>query len=206
LRHGIYDPPSRSDHDPRDDARLVAALWERWVTSRRLAWGAGSPSWTSEEGHTREGTPAGSATLTARHIAELTGHRPHDEADNWRSTYRRGKDIDPLSARLLARLSAADLPAPAAIRAIAEQLQDGGMIPVSLVLTDEDLYTACQYLGAEQNREVRERIADGRGITKLLREPLAWALWQVTHPERLANQWTPDEKRRIRSRLEAIVS
>lgn len=206
LRHGTDESPGREHHDPCDDARLAAALWERWVTSRRLSWGAGAPSWTCEEGNIRAGSPGGSAELGAGHIAELTGRRPQAEAIGWRAAYRWGMDIDPASAPLLARLSAADLPAPAAIREMAERLRDARMIPARLTLTDEDLYTACQYLGAKQNLEVRGRIAQGRAITKPLREPLAWALWQSTHPEWLASPWTAAEKRQIRSRLEAIAS
>ncbi len=206
LRHGSDPSPHRGDHDPCADARLVAALWERWVTTRRLSWGPGAPSWTCEEGHTRDGSPGRSAALTAEHIAELTGRRPHAEAAGWRSAYRWGKDIDPASAALLANLSAADLPAPTVIRKMARRLQDTGMIPAGQELTDEDLYTACQYLGAKQNLEVRERLARGRDITKPLREPLAWALWQSTHPDWLANPWTTDQKRRIRAQLETVVS
>jgi hypothetical protein len=205
LRTGTDPSPKRGDHDPRDDARLVAELWERWIATRQLSWGAGEPSWTAFEGDTREGSPGGTATLGSEQIGELTRYRPHAEAAQWRSTYRRGVPINPASADLLANLSAADLPAPAAIRALAEHLQNAGMIPAGLALTDEDLYTACQYLGAKQNLCVRERIAIGGSITKPLREPLAWALWQVTHPEWAARPWTTADKRRIRSRLEAIV-
>jgi hypothetical protein len=49
-------------------------------------------------------------------------------------------------------------------------------------LTDEDLWTACQYLGTRQNLDLRERIKAGRGLTKVLREPLERAIRHPDHP------------------------
>ncbi|GAA2692048.1 hypothetical protein [Streptomyces lunalinharesii] len=84
---------------------------------------------------------------------------------------------------LLANLSAARIPAPTQVRAIADTLQTAGEIPTGCALQAEDLYMACQYLGTQQNIDVRHRSVTGRKLTKPLREPVAWALWQFAHPE-----------------------
>jgi hypothetical protein len=187
--------PYRGKADPRDDALLVAELWQTMVITRTLSWGAGEPSWTHYEGDTRPGSSPGSAALADEQIAELIGQHRQIESAEWEERIRQeGRVMRPthrnVEALLLARLSAKDLPAPTLIRAMAERLQFAGEIPANLTLTDEDLYIACQYLGAKQNLDVRERIAANQNLTKTLREALAWALWQSTHPEWMANFWS----------------
>ncbi|MDP9616492.1 hypothetical protein [Streptomyces demainii] len=219
--------PDRRGADPREDAGLVARLWEAMVTTGTLAWGAGRPSWTRYDGNTRPGSPAGAADLGPEHIAELTGRQHQAEAAQWASRIRtEGRIMRPTaadgSALLLANLAAAYIPAPEPVRIIADTLRDAGEIPPR-PLQVEDLYMACQYLGVQQNIEVRHRSATGRKLTKALREPVAWALWQLTHPQwrsayRLARRESEasavgyirfeelkNDRARIRGRLAALV-
>lgn len=46
--------------------------------------------------------------------------------------------------------------------------------------SEEELLTACQWMGHGQNLDVRGRIARGRRLTKDLRYRLAQALWEMT--------------------------
>lgn len=220
--------PERHDADPREDATLVARTWEAMVTTRTLAWGAGKPFWTHRDGDTRPGTAAGSAELGGEHIAELTGEQPQVEAAEWAARIREeGRIMRPttpsINGLLLANLAAAYIPVPEPVRIIADTLQAAGEIPTDRVLQAEDLYMACQYLGTQQNLDVRHRSATGKKLTKPLREPVAWALWQLTHPEWTAAQrhWRKEarttatghirlqelkkERERIRGRLAALV-
>ncbi|MET7678965.1 hypothetical protein [Streptomyces sp. NPDC005423] len=220
--------PDRHDADPREDAALVARIWEAMVTTRTLAWGPGKPSWTHHDGDTRPGAPAGSANLGIEHISELTGDQPQVEATEWADRIRaEGLIMRPTvpsrDALVLANLAAAYVPAPEPVRLIADKLQDAGEIPADQVLKAEDLYVACQYLGIQQNKDVRHRSLTGKKLTKPLREPVAWALWQHTHPEwttayRLARRESEssatgfirfeelkNDRARIRGRLGALV-
>ena len=194
VRSGWADEvPRRGSHDPRDDAILVAELWETLVTRRLLSWGAGRAWWTPGERTSGEGSPGGTAALTGSHIDILTGRRPQVDTGGqvpwwWHYATMRG-----YAAVSLASLSAADLPTPALIRDIAETV-----VPSGAVLTDEDLWTACQYLGTKQNLDVRERIAAGRGLTRMLREPLERAIRNAVADSRQMSQtgstvlaWTP---------------
>lgn len=81
---------------------------------------------------------------------------------------------------------AADLPSPVIIGEVAERLQAAGLISAG-PLSDEELLTACQWLGHGQNLDVRDRIARGRPLTKELRYRLAQALWEMTHPGFVSN-------------------
>jgi hypothetical protein len=221
--------PDRHNADPCEDAALVARVWEAMVTTRTLAWGAGKPSWTHYEGDTRPGTPAGSADLDADHIAELVGTKPHVEAAEWAARIQgEGLIMRPtrpnVDALTLANLAAAHIPAPEPVRLIADILQAAGEIPADRALKAEDLYMACQYLGVQQNKDVRYRALTGDNLTKVLREPVAWALWQLAHPEWSAAQryWRKEaetsttacirleelkkERGRIRARLAALVN
>jgi len=225
--HGMS--PERHDADPREDAALVARVWEAMVTRRKLAWGPGKPSWTHYDGDTRPGAPAGSAQLGDEHIAELTGQQPHAEAVEWAARLQAGgRVMQPTTtnsyAMDLANLSAARIPVPEQVRLIADTLRAAGEIPADQALQSEDLYMACQYLGTQQNIDVRLRSVSGRKLTKPLREPVAWALWQLTHPEwtaaylsaRRASRETVAgsirydelklERARIRGRLAALVN
>ncbi|ATL31263.1 hypothetical protein [Streptomyces formicae] len=216
--------PERHDADPREDASLVARTWEAMVTTRTLAWGAGKPFWTHLDGDTRPG----SAELVDEHIAELTGEQPQIEAAEWAARIREeGRIMRPttpsINSLLLANLAAACIPAPEPVRIIADLLQTAGEIPSARVLQAEDLYMACQYLGTQQNLDVRHRSTTGKTLTKPLREPVAWALWQLAQPEWTAAQrhWREEarttatghvrlrelkkERERIRGRLAALV-
>lgn len=174
----------RGAHDPRDDARLVARLWETMMTMRALSWGAGEPSWTHYDGDTRPGTPAGAAALGEEHIAELLGQARQPESREWRSRLLAGgrvllpTEINAVAA-LLAHYTKADLPEPTMLRQLAVKLEGTGEVPRGLA--DEDLFTVCQWLGAKTNLEVRKRLQSGRPFTKKLRVDLAFALWQSTH-------------------------
>jgi hypothetical protein len=173
LREGSDPSPRRGDNDPRDDALLVAELWKSLVTTRFLFWGAGAPSWTTSEGDTRPGSPGGTAALATADADVLTGRRPQlgdDERPTWYLPYAA---LDGHDALRLAEMPAGDLPAPALIREVAESIA-----PRRAPLVNEDLWTACQYLGTRQNAELRERIAAGRRLTKVLREPLERAIRQ----------------------------
>lgn len=167
--------PRRGNHDPREDARLAAELWKTLVTARRLSWGAGQPSWTAGEGETRPDSPGGSAELTDVHIEILTGRQPQTDFHGRKPWWWPYAILHGLDGIGLAALSAADLPPPTLIREITEPLVSPGT-----VLTDEDLWTICQYLGTRQNLDLRERIKAGRGLTKVLREPLERA---IRHPD-----------------------
>ncbi|WP_424534258.1 hypothetical protein ACOZ38_28605 [Sphaerisporangium viridialbum] len=164
----------RGDHDPREDAALLASLWQTIVTSGVLAWGSGLTA----------GGSKGSVPLTAEHIEELTGKRSQPENEGWRSRLRaEGTNHETGEGRSrVQRLIAADLPSPTMIRDLAERLQHTGLIPARR-LSDEELYTACQWMGYGQNLDVRSRIAEGRPLTKALRQRVAQALWESTHPE-----------------------
>lgn len=185
--------PERGDTDPRDDAMLVARLWQTMITTRALSWGAGSPSWTHYHGNTRPGTPAGAAALADENIAELTGQQRQIEAVEWAQRVRfEGRVMRPTNtdsvAAMLALHSASDLPAPQQVRELADALQEAGEIPPDRLHT-EDLLTAIQCLGPRQNIDVRERILNGRKLTKLLRGNLGIYLWEVTHPEWMKTFW-----------------
>ncbi|MFK0142663.1 hypothetical protein [Streptomyces murinus] len=189
--HGMS--PERGDSDPRDDALLVARLWQTMITTRALSWGAGSPSWTHYHGNTRPGTPAGAAALAEENIAELTGQQRQIEAAEWAQRVRfEGRVMRPTNtdsvAAMLALHSARDLPAPQQVRELADALQEAGEIPPDRLDT-EDLLTAVQCLGPRQNIDVRERILNGKKLTKLLRGNLAIYLWEVTHPEWMNTFW-----------------
>ncbi|MEU4574660.1 hypothetical protein [Nonomuraea sp. NPDC023979] len=163
---------TRGDHDPREDAALVARLWGEMVTARTLSWGTGAPS----------GRP-GTATLAVEHLAELTGRQPQPETEHYRrclSADPPGRLLDESKSRVL-RTIAADLPNPIIIRDVAERLQAAGLVPTG-PLSDEELLTACQWMGYRQNLDVRDRIARGRPLTKALRYRLGQALWEMTHP------------------------
>ena len=144
------------------------------VTTRRLTWGAGAPSWTDPDGDTRPGSPGDTAVLTGGQVDVLTGRRPQLGVREQAAWYRPYAVLDGYDALRLAELTAADLPAPALVREVAESLVSRA------ALTDEDLWTACQYLGTRQNLDLRERIKAGRGLTKVLREPLERA---IRHPD-----------------------
>ncbi|WP_433358777.1 hypothetical protein [Streptosporangium sp. CA-115845] len=164
----------RADHDPREDAALLARLWQTMVTTRVLAWGSGSTA----------GGRKASVALTAEHLEELTGRRPQPGNEGWRSTLRAEgayRETEEGPGRVQ-RLIAADLPSPTVIRDLAERLQHAGLIP-AFPLSDEELYTAIQWMGYGQNLDVRRRIAAGRPLTKPLRGRVAQALWESTHPE-----------------------
>ncbi|WP_217225972.1 hypothetical protein [Streptomyces anulatus] len=190
--HGMS--PARGDSDPRDDALLVARLWQTMVTTRALAWGAGSASWTHYEGNTRPGTPAGTAALAQANIDELLGRQRQIEAVEWADRVRnegrvmRPTHLAPLAASL-AQLARADLPAPQQIRELADVMREAGHIPEGCTLEAEELLTACQCLGPRQNVDVRTRILNGRKLTKALRLNVAFALWEITHPEWMAEFW-----------------
>ena len=79
---------------------------------------------------------------------------------------------------------AASLSAPTTIRAQAEKLQHDGLLTQDQ-LSDEELLTACQWMGIGQNLEVRERVTDNRKLLKSQRVRLAQALWESTHPEQM---------------------
>ncbi|MFF4305528.1 hypothetical protein [Streptomyces sp. NPDC001601] len=189
--HGMS--PERGDSDPRDDAMLVARLWQTMITTQALSWGAGNSSWTHYRGNTRPGTPAGAAVLADENIAELIGRQPQIEAAEWAQRVRfEGRIMRPTNtdsvAAMLALHSAKDLPAPRQVRELADALQEAGEIPPD-PLDTEDLLTAIQCLGPRQNIDVRERILNGKKLTKLLRENLAIYLWEVTHPEWMGTFW-----------------
>ncbi|MFD4791317.1 hypothetical protein ACFWN1_30605, partial [Streptomyces sp. NPDC058459] len=157
------------------------------------SWGAGNPSWTRYHGNTRPGTPAGAAALADENIAELIGQQQQIEAVEWAQRVRfEGRVMRPTSsdsvAAMLALHSAKDLPAPQQVRELADALQEAGEIPPDH-LDSEDLLTAVQCLGPRQNIDVRERILNGKKLTKLLRENLAIYLWEVTHPEWMKVFW-----------------
>ena len=116
LRQGDDPSPRRGNHDPREDARLVAELWKTLVTTRRLSWGAGQPSWTAWEGETRPGSPGGSAELTDAHIEVLTGRQPQTDFHGRKPWWWPYAILLGLDAIGLAVLSAADLPPPTLIR------------------------------------------------------------------------------------------
>ncbi|MFF7643026.1 hypothetical protein [Streptomyces canus] len=186
--------PNRGDSDPRDDARLVARIWQTMVTTRALAWGAGSSSWTHHEGNTRPGTPAGTAALAQAHIDELVGRQRQIEAVEWAQRVRdEGRVMRPthldLLAASLAQQARADLPEPRQIRELADVMQEAGHVPEDCELDAEDLLTACQCLGPRQNADVRTRILSGKKLTKALRLNVAFALWEITHPEWMAEFW-----------------
>ncbi|MFC6903328.1 hypothetical protein ACFQGX_50065 [Nonomuraea dietziae] len=149
-------------------------LWQKIATTRALAWGDGFTA----------GGRKGSVALTVEHVEELTGKQPQTEADRWRSGLRaEGIYRDTANGQVRAqRLIAADLPSLAVIRDVAERLQAAGLLP-AVQLSDEELYTACQWMSYGQNLDVRSRIAEGRSLTKALRERIAQALWESTHPE-----------------------
>lgn len=177
---GHWPAPYRGAEDPRDDAAIAAALWQSMLTTRRLAWGTSASHMSGQDG---------SAALEQEHVDELTGRRAQPEAAQWRERVRAGRVLLPTAvngdAALLAGLSARDLPAPVHIRALAHLLAAAGHVPPDRQWSEEELYTACQYLGTLQNIDARERIDQGRELTKLLRRNLVWALWQIAHP-----QWT----------------
>jgi hypothetical protein len=129
------------------------------------------------EGDIRPGSPGDTAVLTGGQVDVLTGRRPQLEAGERAAWYQPYAALDGYDALRLAALSAAALPAPDLIREVAESLA-----PPEVTLTDEDLWTICQYLGTRQNLDVRERIAAGRGLTKVLREPLERAILHPAHP------------------------
>ncbi|MFD6337923.1 hypothetical protein [Streptomyces sp. NPDC060131] len=123
------------------------------------------------------------------------------------------------NALLLANLAAAYMPAPGLVRIIADTLQAAGEIPADRALKAEDLYMACQYLGAQKNIDVRHRGATGKRLAEPLREPVAWALCQMVScppplaPRRTDHRNGPDpapgaeeERERIRGRLAVLVS
>lgn len=171
--------PYRERDDPREDAAIVADLWQTLLTSRQLAWGLSTRGAGGQEG---------SAALDVQYIQELTGSVPQIEAQQWRERLRAGgRVLLPTAldghAAVLARLSARDLPDPAQVRELAHRLGEAGAVPPHRQWSDEELYTACQYLGLQQNIEARERIAEGRRLTKVLRENLGWALWLIAHPD-----------------------
>ncbi|MFB9207629.1 hypothetical protein ACFFV7_41055 [Nonomuraea spiralis] len=64
---------------------------------------------------------------------------------------------------------------------MAERLQAAGLVSAD-PLSDEELLTACQWMGHGPNLDVRGRIARGRTLTKDLRYRLAQALWEMTPP------------------------
>ncbi|MFI6547175.1 hypothetical protein ACIBO9_28395 [Streptomyces prunicolor] len=191
-KHGMS--PERGDNDPREDALLVARLWQTVITTRALAWGAGSSSWTDYHGNTRPGAPAGAAALSDDNIAELTGHHPHIEAVEWAQRVReegrvmRPTDFDHMASRLALHW-AKDLPAPQQVRELADTLQQAGQIPADRHMGTEELLTAIQCLGPRQNLDVRERILSDKRLTKLLRENLSIRLWEITHPEWMKTFW-----------------
>ncbi|MEV7930570.1 hypothetical protein [Kitasatospora sp. NPDC088779] len=217
---GDLGSPNRHDADPREDALLVARLWQHMLTERTLAWGSSA---RGALGANR----GGGGPLDEQALAELTGQQRQVEADQWRERFRFGRILHPTHIDAhsfsLSRFPAAVLPSPVQVRDIAERLRAGGEIPAETVLTDEELFTACQYLGPLQHIDARERIADGRKLIKLLRENLAWALWSITHRDWINEHWywirrgkqsatawnkvaeMNDEKARIRGRLWRLV-
>ncbi|MFF5264622.1 hypothetical protein ACFY4C_37340 [Actinomadura viridis] len=154
----LGEPAQRGDSDPREDALLVSRLWQSMLTEKTLSWGTGMSISTHQ----------GSTVLTAQHLAELTGRTPQPEAHHWRDLHR------------FKGLTAADLPAPTLIREVADQLRRADLIP-DRRLSEEELFTACQWLGVHQNYEVRDRMASGRRLTKQLRQRLGQALWESMH-------------------------
>ncbi|MFB6978206.1 hypothetical protein [Streptomyces scopuliridis] len=203
--------PERHDADPCEGAALVPRTWEAMVTTRTrtLAWGAGKPFWTHRDGDTRPGAAAGSAELGDEHIAELTGEQPQVEAAEWAARIREEGRIMRLTTPSINGL---------------RHTPGRGRDPLRPSPAGrEDHCMACQYLGTQQNMDVRHRSATGKKLTKPLREPVAWALWQLTHPEWTAAQrhWRQEarttatghirlqelkkERERIRGRLAALV-
>ncbi|GAA2626451.1 hypothetical protein GCM10010411_74230 [Actinomadura fulvescens] len=160
-------PVSRGDHDPREDAALVGRLWEHLVTARSIRWGPG----------TMHRANKGIAALPDDHVAELHGERTDPNTRGTQDAFTAG---GPPANRVIA----ASLPAPTAIRGLAETLQHDGLLTLGR-LSDEELFTACQWMGIGQNLQVRERIADGRSFVKTQRIRPAQALWESTHPEQM---------------------
>jgi hypothetical protein len=114
----------------------------------------------------------------------LTGKQLQPEVERWQS--RRTRAMARATAWTgcadvpsLTRLPAGCLPAPAVIRELAERLHQAALIPGDL--QDEQLLTACQWMGVGQNAEARYRIAAGRPLTQTLRFRLGQALWESTH-------------------------
>lgn len=195
---GGGDTPLRSDagvDDPCHDALIIAQLWRAMISTRHLAWGGVTVYSPSRQ--------PGAADLSVEHVDELTGRRRQIEATEWRQRARGGRILLPTridgNAARLSCLSARDLPAPAQVKELADRLRGAGEIPASQTFTDEELYTACQYLGVQQNIDARSRILDNRKLTKPLRLNIAWALWQIAHPA-WATQYA-DTSRRAYSRV-----
>lgn len=193
-------PVGRGDHDPREDAALVCRLWEHLVTARSFRWGPGM----------RYHGKTGTAALSEAHHAELLGKHTHPSTRGTQDAFTAG---GPRANRMIA----ASLPAPTTIRVQAEKLQHDGLLTQER-LSDEELLTACQWMGIGQNFEIRERIADGRALVKSQRTRLSQALWDSTHPEQIdelfqAYRENParyyalmDEQAEIRAKLAAAVS
>jgi hypothetical protein len=162
--------------DPCHDALIIARLWEKMLVTGHLAWGTTVNGFYGADGE---------ADLEPGHTAELVGGLAQPEAAQWRERARSGRIMLPTRVdgygALLFRLGAGDLPEPAQVGQLADRLREAGEIPADRVFSREELYTACQHLGVQQNIDVRERIADGRKPTKLLRVNLGWALWQIAH-------------------------
>jgi hypothetical protein len=152
----------RGDHDPREDAALVARLWEHRVIAQSMRWGSGM--W---------GAKTGTAELTDDQVAELLGKRTDPGTRGTRQAFTAG------GPRANLRI-AASLGPPTALRQLAERLQDADLLDPGR-LSDEELFTACQWMGWNQNMDVRDRLADGRKLTKVQRVRLAQALWESTH-------------------------
>ena len=84
-----------------------------------------------------------------------------------------------------ARLRASVTGVPLLSSALAvTHLQHDGLLTQDR-LSDEELLTACQWMGIGQNLEVRERVADSRKLLKSQRIRLTQALWESTHPDQM---------------------
>ena len=111
--------------------------------------------------------------MADENTAELTGQQRQIEAVEWaQRVCLEGRVMQPTStdsaAAMPALHSAKVLPAPQQVRELADALQEAGEVP-SAHLDSEDLLTAVQCLGPRQNIDVRERILNGKKLTKLLR-------------------------------------
>lgn len=207
LRKGMpVITPHRGNADPREDAYLVARLWETMMTTRVLSWGAGEPSWTHYDGDTRPGTPGGTAALDETALAELTGQQRQPESREWHHRLLTGGRVllptkSNYVASRLVRFARAQLNDLSQLRVLAAKVHDTREIP--RVESEEDLLTACQWLGAKTNLDIRERLFSGRALTKKLRIDYAIALWESTHSDFMREFM--DLRRRGREDVSALL-
>lgn len=170
---------SEGSPDARDDALVVSKLWSTLITVGAVTWGAGQPGYSSAHGHGWTGKEGGTAALSKEALASLRG-ATRANFDSWDTLAR--------MTSVVAVTSAIDLAGGTQrLDAIWAGLAAGGF--VGNQSTQEALLTGLQFMGANENATLRDRLVSGKNLTQTLRKSYAWGLFQSQHPE-MIKHWS----------------